>query len=145
MQFRFVCWVTVVILFSEVAVQAMSLSDMREWLMKTNGFAMLDLKKMLEQGVPFDPNRLSEALATIQKTSGDIPKAFPAGSEHVTLSASPAIWENPEDFQRKVQTLVDHAQEASRNLPTTAAELTQLLNSLSSDCSDCHKLYRLKD
>ena len=145
MRLRPIGLVTVFILCSVVVVQAMSLSDMREWLMKTNGFAMLDLKKMLEKGAPFDPKRLSEALDTIEKASRDIPKAFPLGSEHVTLEASPTIWENPVDFEQKVKTLVDHAQEASGNLPTTAAELTQLLNTLSSDCSDCHKMFRLKE
>ena len=145
MRLRPIGLVTVFILCSVVVVQAMSLSDMREWLMKTNGFAMLDLKKILEQGAPFDSKRLSEALDIIEKASRDIPKAFPAGSEHVTLAASPAIWEKPEDFQRRVNTLVDHAQEASGNLPKTTSRLTQLLNTLSSDCSDCHKTYRLKE
>jgi len=145
MRLRLIIVATVLFAVSGITARGMSLSDMREWLMKTNGFAMLDLKKILEKGEPFDSQKISKALETIGQASRDIPKAFPPGSEHVTLQSSLAIWENPGDFESKVKALVEATEKASRDLPKTTSELTQLLNTLSSDCGDCHKTYRLKE
>jgi cytochrome c556 len=145
MRERLIIFSILFLFLSAGVVTAMSISDMREWLMKTNGFAMLDLKKIADGNAPFDKARIESAFKTIRQASVDIPNAFPKGSNAVTQTSSPAIWENWADFSKKAEKLVADTDAAMAHLPDNKGQLVTVLQTLSADCSDCHTSYRLKE
>lgn len=112
----------------------------RQHVMKAIGGHMQALVDILRQHVPHTDHLPihAGALAALAETT---PKLFPPGSGGADTDALPAIWENPEDFAKRVGAF----QEAAANLDEVVASggnLGPAVKQVGQSCKGCHDDYR---
>ena len=112
----------------------------RQHTMKAVGGHMQALVDILRRDVshtdllPIHAN----ALAALSETT---PKLFPPGSDGMDTDALPAVWENPEDFAKRVDTF----RKATANLREVVAgggNLGPAVKQVGQSCKGCHDNYR---
>ncbi len=119
----------------------------RQSLFAILGANMGPMAAMVKGEIPWDGERFAgfaEDLATT--TTLDFLRGFPTGSEGGTTRAKPAIWENMDDFESKLQDLRNAAADLAE-----AAEggdkkaIMMAFQSTGGACKACHDEYKSKD
>tara|TARA_R110002049_G_scaffold95227_4_gene233887 strand:- start:25 stop:471 length:447 start_codon:yes stop_codon:yes gene_type:complete len=117
--------------------------EQRQAAMKAMGGSLRVVGGMAQGAVPFDADTLATTLATMQAAAETAQGAFPAEPDVSENSkALAAIWEDREDFDMRLQTLVDTFTTAAANPPADAAALGALLGQVGPQCQTCHQNYR---
>ena len=88
----------------------------RKDIMRNNQEAAKTVFGMIQGQVPYDAAQAAAAMQTLQDDMAEFPTLFPEGSDQGNTHASPAIWQNMEDFKA-------HA----AKLPKTFAEQTHMV------------------
>lgn len=114
--------------------------------MKAIGKAMGQLGAIAKGQNAYDPVVVQGALSSISDNIRDFPTHFPDDSMTGEGSeASPAIWENMDDFKAQAQKLADEADTLLADLPADQAEVGAAMKTLGASCAACHKLYRVQN
>lgn len=120
----------------------------RKELMKGSGAGAKVVGAMLEGKEPYDAAKAAEALAMIGKAgSGFVAQfdtLFPAGSAAGDTTASPAIWEKPDEFKKNAQSLADDANAAVEATKTDEAAFKEAAGKMFGNCKTCHEAFRVK-
>jgi cytochrome c556 len=121
------------------AIESMTVDQLveaRQNAMKQNG-------GLLRSAMQASGDEAVAAATTILQNFTNLPAFFREGSTTSDSKASPAIWENWDDFKGRFDADAAHAQKAldaakSGDSATYAAELQAIAQS----CGGCHQLYR---
>jgi cytochrome c556 len=117
----------------------------RQDLMKTIGGSLGALAAIAKGQKPYDAETVKTALSTISQSAKAFPDQFPAGSETgFETEASPAIWQNMDDFKAKSIKLSNDAATILAAMPADPAGVGQAMQTLGAECGACHQSYRLK-
>ncbi len=101
---------------------------------------------MLRGKQAFDTKTISSGAAIIQSHAQKLTALFPAGSLDKPTTATPAIWEKPEEFTRLTEALAFHANALaeSANSTNSAKGIRQDFIALTGTCKSCHEQFRVK-
>jgi len=92
-----------------------------------------------------DTEALAASLAAISQNTSGLSDLFPTGTEAAPSEASPAIWENPEDFGAQIDGLETAANTFLLSVQSGKEfDLNASFRSLSKTCKSCHGDYRIK-
>lgn len=117
----------------------------RQQEMKKAVGAMGALGDIAKGEKPYDEASVKDALAILAAVGKSFPDHFPVGSESgMETEASPAIWQNFEDFKAKAVSLQTVAEAQLAALPADQAGVGATVGALGATCGECHKAYRLK-
>lgn len=125
-------------------VSAESQEKNREAAMKKVGGAMGGLAAIAKGEKPYDASVVQASLTTISETIKVFPSYFPPGSEKDSEEASPAIWQNMDDFKAKAAKLGSDADALLTQLPADQAAVGAAMQTLGGNCAACHKAFRIK-
>lgn len=123
--------------------------DERQEFMKGLGNNLRIVRDFVQQGEGTAQD-VAEAARKIGERAGEIPTLFPEGTGmhevELETGARPEIWEDPEDFAAKAESLrqaaLNFAQEAEEN-GDDRATIGRGLATLGRDgCGACHQVYR---
>jgi cytochrome c556 len=119
--------------------------ELRQAAMKKVGGAIGLLSGMAKGEAPFDAAAAQAAFATMNGVSKEYVSFFPAGSETgFDTEASPAIWENMDDFKAKVAKFEADTGAAAAMTFADAAAVGAAIGPVGANCGACHQLYRVK-
>ena len=114
-------------------------------LMKSIGKAMKGIRKMARGKVPLKSAKVASAAKEIAHHGARIGALFPQGSAGGVSEASPKIWEDPANFQKSSDLLVQTANNlfaaAQSNDP---AKVKSAFRALGRTCGSCHTDFRIK-
>ncbi len=119
-------------------------AEMREKLMKQAGGGIGTMAAMAKGQKDFDQAAVKAALEAIADTGHKFPNYFGEGTENIGDEASPAIWQNMDDFKARSAKLAADAEAQLAQLPTDAAGLGPVLGAIGPNCGGCHEKYRIK-
>ena len=86
------------------------------------------------------------ALSSIAGHAKDFPTHFPPDSKTGNdTEASPAIWENMDDFTARADKLAADANALLADLPSDQAAVGKAMQTLGANCGACHEIYRVKN
>jgi len=121
----------------------------RQGALKLMGFYMGPLGGMARGKIPMDAEVVGRNAQRIGALAPMLTDTFRLNTSEaeVTTEALPVIWENPAEFQAKIETLVERAADLSRLAETDAAEgaLKGGIAKLGQACGSCHDDFRVKD
>lgn len=143
MKFRIAATALALAAFATSAI-ADDTHEMREKLMKQAGGALGTIGKMAKGQEPFDQEAVKTALMAIAETGHKFPDYFGEDTKDVDGEASPAIWENMDDFKARAAKLATDAETQLAQLPTDAAGLGAVMGAIGPNCGGCHEKYRIK-
>ena len=115
----------------------------RQLLMKANGAASKVAFDMIKGTTPFDAAKAVEAMKTIASDMETFPTLFPDGSDQGDTKASPAIWENMEDFKALAAKLATDANAAADAAANGLDAFKIAFDAVGGNCGACHKKYRM--
>lgn len=120
----------------------------RKELMKGAGGGAKVVGAMLEGKEPYDAAKAAEALGKIGMAGSEFvakfDTLFPAGSDQGDTTASPAIWEKPDDFKKSAQSLADDTNAAIAATKTDEAAFKEAAGKMFGNCKTCHEAFRVK-
>ena len=121
----------------------------RQGALKLMGFYMAPLGGMARGRIPIDTDlvaRNAQRIATLAPMLTDTFKLNTSESG-VETEALPVIWEQPNEFQAKIETLVERAADLGRIASTDAGEgaIKGGIGKLGQACGSCHDDFRVKD
>ena len=117
----------------------------RQKLMQANGAAFYGVaRRMLEGEIPFNPVVAQSVLRTNDAVAHSFGDYFPEGSDQGDTRASPAIWEEMEEFQQYLAEFRAEALEAREADPQTLEEFRVAIEGLGETCQQCHDEFRLE-
>ncbi len=116
----------------------------RRDIMKNNAEAAKTAFGMAQGKMPYDATQAATAMKALQDDMVDFPTLFPEGSDKGKTQASPAIWQNMEDFKAHAAKLAADAKVAEAAAPDGLDAFTAAVGAVGQDCGSCHELYRLK-
>ncbi len=93
---------------------------------------------------PYDASKAAIAMKSIQEEMVVFPTLFPEGSDQGDTSASPAVWENMDDFKGRVEKLIADAKAAEAATTGGLDAFKVALGAVAENCGACHDLYRKK-
>ncbi len=99
---------------------------------------------MVQGKMPYDAAQAAAAMKTLQDDMVVFPTLFPEGSDTGDTHASPAIWQNMEDFKAHADKTVADAKVAEAAAPNGLDAFKATVGAIGQDCGSCHELYRLK-
>jgi cytochrome c556 len=115
----------------------------RQLLMKANNAASKVAFDMVKGTTPFDAAKAVEAMKTIASDMETFPTLFPEGSDQGDTKASPAIWENMDDFKALAAKLATDANAAADAAAGGLDAFKTAFGAVGGDCGACHKQYRM--
>jgi cytochrome c556 len=115
----------------------------RQLLMKANNAASKVAFEMVKGTTPFDAAKAAEAMKTIASDMEAFPTLFPEGSDQGDTKASPAIWENMDDFKALAAKLGADATTAAGAAANGLDAFKEAFGAVGGDCGACHKKYRM--
>lgn len=119
--------------------------EMRQEMMKQVGGAAGTLSKMAKGEAPFDAAAAVAAFTTMAEVGATYADQFPEGSETgFETEASPAIWQNMDDFKAKTAKFQADAAAAAGMTFADAAAVGAAFGGVAANCGACHELYRVK-
>ena len=131
--------------FAGVAFAAGDPIQMRRDIMHSNQQAAKTIFTMIRGMVPYDATKAAAAMKTLQDDMAVFPTLFPEGSDKGgNTQASPAIWQNMEDFKARAAKLAADAKVAEAAAPNGLDAFKAAAGVIGQDCGGCHELYRLK-
>ena len=116
----------------------------RRDIMKNNAEAAKTAFGMVQGQLPYDAAKAAAAMKVLQDDMAEFPTLFPEGSDKGKTQASPAIWQNMEDFKAHAAKLAADAKVAEAATPDGLDAFTAAAGAVGQDCGSCHELYRLK-
>lgn len=116
----------------------------RRDIMKGNQEAAKTAFGMIQGQIPYDAGKAAEAMKTLQDDMAKFPSLFPEGSDKGKTSASPAIWQNMDDFKAHADKLAADAKLAEAAAPNGLEAFKAAAGAVGDDCGSCHELYRQK-
>jgi cytochrome c556 len=120
--------------------------EMRHGLMLQMATDLGKVGAMAKEEAPYDAAAASKAAANIAAIASVLSMdQFPAGSEYQKSTDSyalPAIWENQDDFLKKVADLNTAAATFQTAAGTDLASLQAGMGGIGGACAACHKAYR---
>ncbi len=120
--------------------------EMRHGLMLQMATDLGKVGAMAKKEAPYDAAVASKAAANIAAVASVLSMdQFPAGSEYQKSADSyalPAIWENQDDFLKKIADMNTAAAAFQTAAGTDLASLQAGMGGLGGACSACHKAYR---
>lgn len=116
----------------------------RKALMKNNAEAAKVAFGMMQGKLPYDATQAAAAMKALQDDMVAFPTLFPEGSDKGDTAASPAIWQNMEDFKAHAAKLAADAKVAEAAAPDGLDAFKAALVAVGQDCGSCHELYRVK-
>jgi cytochrome c556 len=118
----------------------------RKKLMQANGAAFYGVTNRINEGeIEFNPVVAASVIRTTNAVAYSFGDYFPEGSHEGDTRASPAIWEEMEEFQQYLadfQAASDAAIEAD---PQTLEAFQAVMNDIGQTCQQCHDEFRLAD
>lgn len=113
----------------------------RQGVMGAVGGHMSAMAAILRNQVHFDQFRLhADAMADLADV---VPHVFPEGSGDGKTEALPEIWEEPEDFESRLDDFVKAARGISAAAETgEMSEIGPAIDALGKSCKGCHDNYR---
>lgn len=112
--------------------------------MSSLGQSMKALVEMAKTGA-IDNDQVIEIAGQIKDQSGQsMTQRFPAGKQQMVSEASPAIWENWQQFERISEELFQAAVALEASAVDGNMDLNQAIKQLGASCSSCHKDFRIK-
>ena len=116
----------------------------RQALMKKSGSMAKIGSAMIKGTTPFDLAKVKEIFAAFANDAGQMSNLFPECSKtgHKT-TASPAIWEKPDDFKAAITKFIADikaAQESTKDLDGLKASF----QTIGKDCNNCHQTFRVR-
>lgn len=96
---------------------------------------------------PFDAEAVMAALEQLNENAQrtDIEALFPPGSHEGDTRASPAIWENWEEFTAIAEKFKADAAAAVEANPQDLESFQTVFGPLASNCGTCHERFRLEE
>lgn len=120
--------------------------EMRHGLMLQMATDLSKVGAMAKEQAPYDAAVASKAAANITAIASVLSMdQFPAGSEYQKATDSfalPAIWENQDDFLKKIADLNTAAAAFQTAAGTDLASLQSGMEGIGGACAACHKAYR---
>lgn len=119
----------------------------RQALMKANGKAAGVLAPIVKGEKPFDEAAVMAALTALSENAQkiDVAALFPAGSDKGDkTTASPKIWEQPAEFQAKVEKFRADTAAAVAAAPKDVDGLKAQFGAIGASCGGCHETFRIK-
>ncbi len=116
----------------------------RQAIMQKNQDAAKIAFGMAQGQVPFDAAQAAAAMKDLEDDMVVFPTLFPDGSDQGETSASPAIWQNMEDFKAHAAKLGADAKVAEAAAADGLDAFKASLGAVGQDCGGCHELYRKK-
>ncbi len=116
----------------------------RRDIMKNNAEAAKTVFTMIQGKAPYDAAQAAAAMKTLQDDMVVFPTLFPEGSDKGKTQASPAIWQNMEDFKAHAAKLAADAKIAEAAAPDGLDAFSAAAGAVGQDCGSCHELYRLR-
>ena len=116
----------------------------RRDIMKSNNEAAKVTFGMVMGKVPYDATQAAAAMKALQDDMAVFPTLFPAGSDTGETQASPAIWQNMDDFKAHAEKLAADAKLAEAAAPNGLDAFKAAVGPVGQDCGSCHELYRVK-
>ena len=116
----------------------------RRDVMKSNQEAAKTAFGMIQGDIPYDAAKAAAAMKTLQDDMATFPSLFPAGSDQGKTAASPAIWQNMDDFKAHAAKLAADAKVAEAAAPNGLDAFKAVADAVGQDCGSCHELYRVK-
>lgn len=121
----------------------------RQGALKLMGFYMGPLGGMARGKIPMDAGLVGRNAQRIGALAPMLTDTFKLNTSEfeLTTEALPVIWENPAEFQAKIETLVERAADLSRLAETGSSEgaLKGGIGKLGQACGSCHDDFRVKD
>ncbi|HBZ45362.1 MAG TPA: cytochrome C [Maritimibacter sp.] len=105
---------------------------------------MKTIGEMAKNEAPFDSDAVESALSTIGAEAERIPYLFTPRAMDPKSEATPAIWEDFDDFTTKADTLGAVAEALSGHV-STASDLVPLMREIGQTCRACHSQYRVSN
>jgi cytochrome c556 len=130
--------------FAGMAFAADDPIQARRAIMKSNNDAARTAFTMVMGRVPYDAAQAAAAMKTLQDDMATFPTLFPQGSDTGNTQASPAIWQNMEDFKAHAAKLAADAKLAEAAAPNGLDAFKAAASAVGDDCNSCHELYRLR-
>lgn len=119
----------------------------RQALMKANGKAASVLAPIVKGEKPFDEAAVMAALTELNQNAQkiDVAALFPAGSDKGDkTTAAPKIWEEPAEFQAKVDKFKADTAAAVAAAPKDVDALKAQFGAIGANCGGCHETFRIK-
>lgn len=100
---------------------------------------------MVRGQVPFDAKKAMEAMLVIAETPDKFVALFPEDSKtHPETEAAPAIWENWDDFKKRLNQFKVDAQGAAASAEKGLDAFREGFVKMAQNCKSCHEKYRIK-
>lgn len=131
-----------------VAVSGVSVAqDMiakRKEYMKAVGGAAKASNEMIKGEKPYDAKVAADGMTKIASGWGEFVKQFPKGTETGgETTASPKVWENPQDFDTKGKGMAAAASKAAAEAAKGADAFKAAFGDVGKTCKGCHEIYRI--
>ena len=143
---RTVAWAaagSALVLTAAFVAQAATPAETRREVMKQTGFIMRDSTGFLTGQTPWDAAKAKTLMTGLAGHATKLKTLYPAGSgNEPKTEASPAIWTNKPDFDKRLTEMGALATAASKS--KTADEFKPAFQKVSATCKSCHDLYRKK-
>jgi len=126
-----------------LVAQAATPAEQRREIMKQTGFAMRDSTGFLTGQTPWDAAKAKALMTGITANATKLKTLYPVGSgADPKTEASPAIWTNKADFDKRLAEMGTLAAAAGK--AKTPEEFKAAFPKVSATCKSCHDLYRKK-
>jgi cytochrome c556 len=107
-----------------------------------------DLNGMVKGEAPYDKAKADAAIAKLKETAARIPAAFPERSKgkkspNSRYTASPKVWETPDDFKAKVAAFSKAVDDNAAKVDTLDG-LKAAYPTINGACNGCHDVYRVR-
>jgi len=133
------------LMLSSLPVRAdQAVIDYREAVMESIGGHTSALAAIVKGQVPFTQDAAvhARAIEPLAKMASHI---FPPDSQTGKTEALPAIWEQPEKFQKALAAFETAAADLAKAADSAPRELAGPLSALTKACKGCHDDFRKKD
>ena len=115
----------------------------RQAAMKQVGQAMKESSAFLSPSTPYDAAKVKSLMDGIAANAKKLHGLYPGGSDaDPKTAASPKIWENRADFDKRLTELSTFAGAAGQS--TSADTFKQAFQAVGGTCKSCHDNYRVK-
>ena len=100
---------------------------------------------MVRGQVPFDAKQAKDAMIVIAETPDKFVELFPEDSKnHPETEAAPAIWENWDDFNQRLEKFKADAENAAASAEKGLDSFRDGFVQMARNCQSCHETYRIK-
>jgi cytochrome c556 len=129
--------------FAGMAFAADDPIQARRDIMHSNQEAAKTIFTMIQGQAPYDAAKAAAAMKALQDDMATFPTLFPEGSDTGKTQASPAIWQNMDDFKAHAAKLAADAKVAEAAAADGLDAFKAAAGPVGQDCGACHQLYRL--